>query len=92
MAPGRYHSMGAEVMLEENGHLYNPATGYMAGSSATMCTCAKHLASLDLVTEEELVRMVWHNPLKLIGLSPNEIQAEDSVGLSDRPRVIGHQA
>jgi len=73
---GQYQSMGARVVLEENGLLHNPATGYMAGSSATIRTCVRHLASLDLVSPEEIAMMVWDNPLKLIGVSPDRIRTE----------------
>jgi len=75
MPPGPYDSMGAAVELEESGRIYNPATGYMAGSSATLRTCFDHLASLDLVSSEELAAMVFDNPLKLIGVHPDEIAA-----------------
>jgi len=73
---GEYESMGARVVLEEDGLLHNPATGYMAGSSATIRTCASHLASLNLVSPEEIATMVWDNPLKLIGVSPDQIRTE----------------
>ena len=75
---GQYQSMGARVLLEENGLLHNPATGYMAGSSATMRACVRHLASLDLVSPEEIAKMVWDNPLQLIGVSPERIRTESS--------------
>ncbi len=70
LPPGPYESMGAHVRLEKDGKLHNPATGYMAGSSATLQTCVDHLASLDLVSEKELVAMVFNNPLQLIGVDP----------------------
>jgi N-acetylglucosamine-6-phosphate deacetylase len=70
---GEYESMGAHVVLEQNGLLHNPATGYMAGSSATILTCANHLASLNLVRPEELLRMFWGNPLRLIGVAPGRV-------------------
>ncbi len=44
LPPGEYWSMGATVHLQEDGKLFNPATGYMAGSSATILACANHLA------------------------------------------------
>lgn len=73
LAPGRYECMGTEVVLDATGRLYDPATGYMAGSSATLLTCVNHLASLDLVSSEELAAMVFDNPLKLIGVHPDRI-------------------
>jgi N-acetylglucosamine-6-phosphate deacetylase len=92
MAPGRYRSMGANVVLEENGHLYNPATGYMAGSSATMRTCTGCLAARDLVTREELVNMVWHNPLSLIGLTPSQIRVGERISLDEETHITTHKA
>ena len=74
LSPGEYESMGATVRLEEDGRLHNPATGYMAGSSATMPACANHLASLGIVSPTELAAMVFYNPLKLIGVRPEQVR------------------
>jgi len=90
MPPGEYESMGARVVLEDNGLLHNPATGYMAGSSATLLACANYLASLDLVTTRELVAMVFDNPLKLIGISPGQLPSESGI-LFDEQRHRFHQ-
>jgi N-acetylglucosamine-6-phosphate deacetylase len=73
LPPGEYWSMSANVRLEANGKLYNPATGYMAGSSATILACANHLVSLGLAGFNELVTMFFYNPLRLIGVLPNQI-------------------
>lgn len=70
---GEYWSMGARVRLEADGKLHNPATGYMAGSSATILDCANHLASLGLAGLSELGQMFFYNPLRLIGLSPKQV-------------------
>jgi N-acetylglucosamine-6-phosphate deacetylase len=76
LPPGQYWSMGAQVRLEEDGKLFNPATGYMAGSSATILECAKHLTRLGLAGLNELGQMFFYNPLRLIGVSPKEIRAQ----------------
>ena len=73
LPPGEYFSMGARVCLEANGKLHNPATGYMAGSSATILACANHLASLGLAGFNELVMMFFYNPLRLLGITPNKV-------------------
>lgn len=73
LEPGDYWSMGAPVRLEANGKLYNPATGYMAGSSATIFECANHLASLDLAGFNDLQAMFFYNPLRLLGITPNKV-------------------
>ena len=77
MAPGDYQTLGNEVRLEENGKLHNPRAGHLVGSSSTLAQCAGHLASLDLVTDEQLIDMVWRNPLKLIGIDPQTLPASD---------------
>ncbi len=76
LPPGEYWSMGAQVRLQEDGKLFNPATGYMAGSSATILACANHLAGLGLVGLNELGQMFFYNPLRLIGVSPKQVRAE----------------
>lgn len=85
---GEYWSMGAHVRLEANGRLYNPATGYMAGSSATLLDCANHLASLGLVGLSELGTMFFYNPLRLIGMSPKQIAASRRVWFDVKNRRV----
>ncbi len=76
LPPGEYWSMGARVRLQDDGKLFNPATGYMAGSSATILACANHLAGLGLVGLNELGQMFFYNPLRLIGVSPKQVRTE----------------
>ncbi|MFA7174042.1 MAG: N-acetylglucosamine-6-phosphate deacetylase [Kiritimatiellia bacterium] len=66
MPPGSYHMFGADVTLDESGRLYNPLTGYLAGSGSNMLQCMNYLASLQLLTLEELVQVGYTNPLNLI--------------------------
>ena len=73
MAPGEYRFSGGRAVLEESGRVYNPDTGYMAGSSATIIDCANHLASLGLLSADQIVDLCYYNPLKLIGLKPEDI-------------------
>jgi N-acetylglucosamine-6-phosphate deacetylase len=73
LEPGRYHVLGHDVVLDETGLLYDPQTGYLAGSSAMMLDCMNHLSSLDLVSMNELLAMGFYNPLKLIGLNPDDV-------------------
>ncbi len=73
MLPGRYETLNNVVVLDESGRLYNPQTGYMVGSSATMLDCMNYLASLRMLTVEELVQVGFDNPLKLIGVEPSAL-------------------
>ncbi|HUT30813.1 MAG TPA: hypothetical protein VMX13_13555 [Sedimentisphaerales bacterium] len=70
MPPGPYHTLGNDVILAENGKVYNPATGYLVGSSATILQCMNYLASFNLLSIEELLVLGFHNPLKLLGIAP----------------------
>ena len=65
--------MDQNVVLEESGRLYNPDIGYLVGSSATILECINHLASLNLVTPDELIDMAFYNPLKLINVDAGDI-------------------
>jgi N-acetylglucosamine-6-phosphate deacetylase len=85
--PGTYETLGHKVVLEENGRLHDPETGYMCGSSATMLKCMNHLASLGLLSPEELIAMGFHNPLSVIGLAPNDVKPGQAV-LFDAERRI----
>lgn len=73
MKPGRYTTLGNEVVLEAGGRLYNPREGHLVGSSATLRECRDYLAGLGIASEEEIEAMSFSNPLKLIGIEPTEI-------------------
>ena len=73
LPPGKYEALGHQVVLEEDGLLRDLTTGYLGGSSASMLQCMNHLASLDLVSCEELFAMGFDNPLALIGLGPDDV-------------------
>ena len=88
LPPGEYWSMGAQVRLQEDGKLFNPATGYMAGSSATILACANHLARLGLAGLNELGQMCFYNPLRLIGISPKQIRAEKRIVFDAKERRV----
>ncbi len=74
LPPGRYKASGNDVVLDVSGRLYNPNTGYMVGSSATMLQCMNFLTSLNLLSAEQLVQIGFFNPLKLIDLNANYIK------------------
>jgi N-acetylglucosamine-6-phosphate deacetylase len=92
MPPGEYTSMGVPVVLERSGLLHDPATGYMAGSSATMLKCANHLAALDFVTTRELVTMLFDNPLKLIGIKPRRVRRDCGILFDEQRRRFLREA
>ncbi len=68
--PGRYHAFGSEAVIDKNGRLYNPVAGNLAGSSSFMLECMNYLASLKLLSEDELMKAGLYNPLALIGIAP----------------------
>jgi len=79
MPPGRYQNLGNKVILDKTGRIYNPMTGFLVGSSATMLDCMNHLASLNLVAFDDLAAMGFHNPLKLIGVQQSQLPAGPQV-------------
>jgi N-acetylglucosamine-6-phosphate deacetylase len=85
---GRYETLGHKVILEGTGRLYDPATGYMVGSSATMLQCMNYLASLNLVSIDELIAMGFYNPLKLIGLSPKDVAQGPDIWFNESQQVF----
>jgi N-acetylglucosamine-6-phosphate deacetylase len=80
LQPGTYTSMGKKVLLERSGFLYDPETGYLAGSSKTMCKCLNQLGSRNLLKYREILQVGFHNPLGLIGVSPESIPAGRLIG------------
>jgi len=72
MKPGEYSWMGKDILIEKNGRLSLKGTGYLAGSSSTMIPCMDYLSSLNLLSENDLWKAGFENPLKLIGKKLNE--------------------
>jgi len=64
--PGRYHALGNDAILEPNGKFHNPVKNCLVGSASTMAQCMTYLASLGILTPEELVMVSHNNPLRLI--------------------------
>ena len=79
LPPGRFYIHGSEVIIEKNGRLHSPQTGYLAGSSAMMFQCMNHLASLELVSLNELLQMGFYNPLRLLKINPNSIPMKTKI-------------
>ena len=73
LKPGRYQTLGNEVILEPSGRLYNPEKGCLVGSSATMLQCINHLGALGLAGQREAIALGFHNPLRLIGIEPDAL-------------------
>jgi N-acetylglucosamine-6-phosphate deacetylase len=79
MPPGTYPCLGATAVISPEGRLYNPATGYLMGSSATIrqvVNASRKALGLDDATIHALAIA---NPLRLIG---EPVPA----GLPDLPR------
>jgi N-acetylglucosamine-6-phosphate deacetylase len=88
MSPGRYNVLGNDVILEENGRVYNPVAGHLVGSAAAMLQCMNHLASLKLLTAEQLLAVGFHNPLKLLGIGPDDIAPGTNLSFDEKRNVI----
>ena len=71
LPPGTYKFIGRKVVLAPSGRISFAGTPYLAGSSANMIQCMNHLASLNLLTEEELWQIGRDNPLRLLGKKPS---------------------
>jgi len=73
LQPGKYKSLGNDVILNMDGRLYNSGTGFLVGSSSTMKQCVEFIRSMDILSETEILDAGFLNPLKLIGISPKEL-------------------
>ena len=67
LPPGVYDFNGNKAVLAPNGRIGFKDTPYLAGSSATILQCMNFLASLNLLSEADLWKVGYANPLRLIG-------------------------
>jgi N-acetylglucosamine-6-phosphate deacetylase len=73
MPPGHYRTLGNDCVLEPDGRLHSPTKNCLVGSSSTMLQCMNHLASLNILTADELHAVGLDNPLRLLGLTPADL-------------------
>ena len=66
-APGPCRVLGNDAILEPDGRLYNPATGFLVGSAVMLADCMRHLESLGIFSDKELCRAGRENALALLG-------------------------
>jgi N-acetylglucosamine-6-phosphate deacetylase len=92
LGPGSYQTPDRKVVLEDSGRLYDPATGYLVGSSATMLQCMNWLASLKVVSPKEIAAMGFYNPLRLIGLGIEDIAECRAITFDEAREVLYLQA
>ena len=94
IAPGVYDSGFGLVRVQENGRLCLESDHDMlAGSAANMMQCMNHLASLDVFSEENLLRVGYGKPLELLGIDPNEFAARgQAVAYDAGPRQFSVKA
>ncbi len=76
MPPGRYSTLGNNAILEPNGLLHNPEKQCLVGSSATILVCVNYLASLDFLSPNDIVKLAFSNPLKMIGVPESSISSK----------------
>lgn len=77
--PGEYSFFGSRVLLEPGGRLRSLEQDTLAGSSATMLECMNYLASLDLLSEEELWRVGCDYPLEVLGKTRADLPVDHTV-------------
>ena len=66
--PGTYRTLGNLAVLHPNGLLYNPEKKCLVGSASTISDCMEFLASLDILTDDELKRVGRDNALAVLGM------------------------
>ena len=88
LPPGKYNTMSNEIILEKDGRLHNPEKRCLVGSSATMLECMNYLASLELMSPDELRKVGFYNPLALIGVDPEAVCSEYCVVFDATTRLF----
>jgi len=82
---GEYSFFGSRVLLEPGGRLRNLEQDTLAGSASSMFECMNHLASLELLCEEDLWRAGRDLPLAVLGKTPADLPLPGNVNWN------GHQ-
>ena len=85
--PGKYAAYGKQVEVQPNGRIFCSETQGLAGSSFTMLESLNYLASLNILSEDELWQVGCFNPLRVLRLEASVLD-----GVSGRhPRFVDGQ-
>jgi N-acetylglucosamine-6-phosphate deacetylase len=88
LPPGRYQFLGNDAVLEPSGRLHNPVKQCLVGSSATMLRCMNHLASLELLSLDELLKVGFSNPLRMIGIPAGDVHSSTGLFYDEATRAF----
>lgn len=72
--PGIYETLGNPVRLTATGMIENLHSPHLVGSGCNLAQCMWHLKSLGFLSEEELWRVGFENPLRILGEEPERLQ------------------
>lgn len=82
LEPGEYDFHGVPVILEEEGYVHRKGVTQHAGSARTMLECMNFLASLNELGQEELFKVGYFNPLKLLTREIDQERLNQALNLS----------
>ncbi len=67
--PGVYETLGNPVRLTSTGRIQNLRSPHLVGSGCSLAQCMSHLRSLGFLSEEELLKVGFENPLRILGIN-----------------------
>lgn len=70
LPPGNYRLWGNNAVLTPEGKLWNPEKNCLVAAARTMRDCMDFLKSLNVLTDEELLKVGRDNPLRLLKIAP----------------------
>ncbi len=83
LPPGKYKTLGNDVVMEESGRIFNFEKQCLVGSSATMLHCMNHLSYLNMFSLDQMIAVGFKNPLKLIGLTSSDVCGQAKLYFND---------
>lgn len=66
LPPGKYVTLGNDVVLEASGKLHNPDKGCLVGSSFSIAGCIEYLKNRCRFTDEKIDQLCRENPRHLL--------------------------
>ncbi len=70
LEPGIYETLGNPVQLTATGRIQNLHSPHLVGSGRCLAQCMSHLRSLRFLSEEELRKVGYENPLRILSIDP----------------------
>lgn len=87
-SPGRYHWLGHDIKLDKHGQAKVLDQPYLAGSAVSMEQCMQTIATMGLLSAQELWSIGFYNQVQVLRLKLYQLQSLDCLSATTKAALF----